>query len=149
VGRLAKRLASGQLKLDYAPNGLGYLPALLKELGIPTDSQVPGLFIPAPAFKSSASSPRTPRAILLHTMMSASAMSQNGEALELTSARSSARCDPLQSGPPTAPPPIRCSPAVTTASAVTKAPVTFGRSRTPHQFGCIPPRAPAMSMAMR
>jgi hypothetical protein len=34
VGRLAQRLASGQLRLDYAPNGWGYLPALLQELGI-------------------------------------------------------------------------------------------------------------------
>ena len=29
VGRLAKRLAAGQSKLDFAPNGWGYLPALL------------------------------------------------------------------------------------------------------------------------
>src|ERR1700722_20780715 len=40
VGRLDQQLGSGKAKLDYAPNGWGYLPALLKQLGINVDSQV-------------------------------------------------------------------------------------------------------------
>ena len=41
VGRLDKQLESGKAKLDYtATNGWGYLPSLLKQLGVNIDSQV-------------------------------------------------------------------------------------------------------------
>src|ERR1700674_2086352 len=40
VARLDKQLESGRVKLDFAPNGLGYLPSALKELGMNIDSQV-------------------------------------------------------------------------------------------------------------
>ncbi len=40
VGKLAKKIESGQLKLDYEAGGWGYLPALLKQLNVPVDSQV-------------------------------------------------------------------------------------------------------------
>ncbi len=40
VARLIKKIDSGQVKLDYAPGGSGYLPALLKQLDVPVDSQV-------------------------------------------------------------------------------------------------------------
>jgi hypothetical protein len=82
VGRLAKRLADGQLKLDYAPNGWGYLPALLKELGISTDSQV--LVFSRTSIQVERISPRTPRAIYFNDDSSVGYV-QNGEALELTS----------------------------------------------------------------
>ncbi len=82
VGRLAKRLADGQLKLDYAPNGRGYLPALLKELGISPDSQV--LVFSRTSIQVERISPRTPRAIYFNDD-SAVGYVQNGEALELTS----------------------------------------------------------------
>jgi hypothetical protein len=82
VGRLAKRLATGQLKLDYAPNGLGYLPALLKELGISADSQV--LVFSRTSIQVERISPRTPRAIYFNDDSSVGYV-QNGEALELTS----------------------------------------------------------------
>jgi hypothetical protein len=82
VGRLAKRLASGQLKLDYAPNGWGYLPALLKELGVSTDSQV--LVFSRTSIQVERISPRTPRAIYFNDDVSVGYV-QNGEALELTS----------------------------------------------------------------
>jgi hypothetical protein len=82
VGRLAKRLAAGQLKLDYAPNGLGYLPALLKELGISADSQV--LVFSHTSIQVERISPRTPRAIYFNDDSSIGFV-QNGEALELTS----------------------------------------------------------------
>jgi len=82
VGRLAKRLAAGQLKLDYAPNGWGYLPALLKELGIPADSQV--LVFSRTSIQVERISPRTPRAIYFNDDSSIGYV-QNGEVLELTS----------------------------------------------------------------
>ena len=82
VGRLAKRLAAGQIKLDYAPNGLGYLPALLKELGISADSQV--LVFSRTSIQVERISPRTPRAIYFNDDISVGYV-QNGEALELTS----------------------------------------------------------------
>ena len=82
VGRLAKRLAAGQLKLDYAPNGWGYLPALLKELGIPADSQV--LVFSRTSIQVERISPRTPRAIYFNDDSSVGYV-QNGEVLELTS----------------------------------------------------------------
>jgi len=82
VGRLATRLAAGQLKLDYAPNGLGYLPALLKELGVSADSQV--LVFSHTSIQVERISPRTPRAIYFNDDVSVGYV-QNGEALELTS----------------------------------------------------------------
>jgi hypothetical protein len=82
VGRLAKRLADGQLKLDYAPNGWGYLPALLRELGIATDSQV--LVFSRTSIQVERISPRTPRAIYFNDDSSVGYV-QNGEALELAS----------------------------------------------------------------
>ena len=82
MGRLAKRLESGQLKLDYAPNGLGYLPALLKELGINADSQV--LVFSKTSIQAERVSPRTPRAIYFNDDSSVGYV-QNGEVLELAS----------------------------------------------------------------
>ena len=81
VGRLAKRLASGQVKLDYAP-GAGYLPALLKELGINADSQV--LVFSRTSIQADRISPRTPRAIYFNDDVSVGYV-QNSEVLELTS----------------------------------------------------------------
>jgi len=81
VGRLEKRLESGQLKLDYAPLG-GYLPALLRELGINTDSQV--LVFSRTSIQAERISPRTPRAIYFNDDASVGYV-QNGEVLELTS----------------------------------------------------------------
>src|SRR5215813_2143586 len=40
VAKLAKRIDRGEVKLDYAENGWGYLPSLLKELDINVDSQI-------------------------------------------------------------------------------------------------------------
>ena len=82
VGRLAKRLESRQATLAFAPNGLGYLPALLKELDIRADSQV--LVFSKTSIQSERISPRTPRAIYFNDDSSVGFV-QNGEALELTS----------------------------------------------------------------
>ena len=82
VERLAKRLENRQATLDYAPNGWGYLPALLQELGIRADSQV--LVFSKTSIQSERISPRTPRAIYFNDDSSVGYV-QNGEALELTS----------------------------------------------------------------
>jgi len=81
VARLEKQLESGETKLDYAPNGWGYLPAVLKQLGINTDSQV--LVFSRTSVQSSRISPRTPRAIYFNDY-TAVGFVQNGEVLELS-----------------------------------------------------------------
>src|SRR5271169_6203748 len=81
VARLDKQLESGQAKLDYAPNGWGYLPALLKQLGINIDSQV--LVFSRTSIQTNRISPRTPRAIYFNDDVAVGYV-QNGEAIELT-----------------------------------------------------------------
>ena len=61
IAHLEKQVESGKVKLDYAPNGWGYLPAVLKELGINIDSQV--LVFSRTSIQTSHISPQTPRAI--------------------------------------------------------------------------------------
>ncbi len=61
VSRLEKRMESGQVKLASAPNGLGYLPSVLKELGVNVDSQV--LVFSKTSTQAERIGPRTPRAI--------------------------------------------------------------------------------------
>jgi hypothetical protein len=81
VARLEKQLESGKAKLDYAPNGLGYLPSVLKALDINIDSQV--LVFSRTSIQTSHISPRTPRAIYFNDD-TAVGFVQNGEALELS-----------------------------------------------------------------
>jgi hypothetical protein len=82
AGRLAKRLAAGELKLEYAPNGGGYLPAVLQQLGISADSQV--LVFSRTSIQVERISPRTPRAIYFNDDSSVGYV-QNGDALEIAS----------------------------------------------------------------
>lgn len=82
VGRFAQRLASGKVKLAYAPNDAGYLPALLKELGIRTDSQV--LVFSRTSIQSNRISPQAPRAIYFNDEVSVGYV-QQGNALEIAS----------------------------------------------------------------
>ncbi len=82
VGRLDKQLESGKAKLDYtATNGWGYLPSLLKQLGVNIDSQV--LVFSRTSIQTSRISPRTPRAIYFNDDVAVGYV-QNGESLELT-----------------------------------------------------------------
>ncbi|MGP0071190.1 MAG: hypothetical protein ACLPWF_04565 [Bryobacteraceae bacterium] len=81
IARLEKQLESGKAKLDYAPNGLGYLPAVLKALDINIDSQV--LVFSRTSIQTSHISPRTPRAIYFNDD-TAVGFVQNGEALEFS-----------------------------------------------------------------
>jgi len=82
VARLEKRVEAGQIKLDYAPNGWGYLPSVLKELGIHTDSQV--LVFSRTSIQLQRITPRTPRALYFNDEVSVGYV-QGGEVLELTS----------------------------------------------------------------
>ena len=81
VARLAQRLDSGTAKLDYAPTGWGYLPSVLKELGIPIDSQV--LVFSKTSIQAAHISPRTPRAIYFNDEVSVGYV-RDGEVLEFT-----------------------------------------------------------------
>jgi hypothetical protein len=81
VARLEKRIESGQVKLDYAPNGLGYLPALLRALDINTDSQV--LVFSRTSIQSAHISPRTPRAIYFNDEAAVGYV-QGGDVLEIS-----------------------------------------------------------------
>jgi hypothetical protein len=58
---LNKKLASGEVKLDYSNNGLGYLPAILKAFNVNPDSQM--LVFSKTSFQATRISPRAPRAI--------------------------------------------------------------------------------------
>jgi hypothetical protein len=82
VEHLEAQLESGQAKLDYAPNGWGYLPAILKQLDINIDSQV--LVFSRTSIQNERISPRTPRAIYFNDD-TAVGFVQNGEVLELLS----------------------------------------------------------------
>ncbi len=64
VARLAKRVDSGQTKLEYSANGLGYLPSLLKNLNVNVDSQV--LVFSKTSFQLPKISPWAPRAVFFN-----------------------------------------------------------------------------------
>jgi len=81
VAGLQKQLEAQKIKLDYAPNGWGYLPAVLKQLNINVDSQV--LVFSRTSIQTSHISPRTPRAIYFNDE-TAVGFVQNGDVLELS-----------------------------------------------------------------
>jgi len=81
IAGLEKRLEDGKAKLDYAPNGWGYLPAVLKKLDINIDSQV--LVFSRTSIQNQRISPRTPRAIYFNDD-TAVGFVQDGEVLELS-----------------------------------------------------------------
>ena len=81
IAHLEKQLESQKTKLDYAPNGWGYLPAVLKQLNINIDSQI--LVFSRTSIQTSHISPQTPRAIYFNDD-TAVGFVQNGEVLELS-----------------------------------------------------------------
>jgi hypothetical protein len=81
IAHLETQLESGKAKLDYAPNGWGYLPSILKQLDINIDSQV--LVFSRTSIQNERISPRTPRAIYFNDD-TAVGFVQNGEVLELS-----------------------------------------------------------------
>ena len=79
VARLAHKIESGAVHLDYAPNQWGYLPAVLKYFGINTDSQL--LVFSKTSFQATKISPRAPRALYFNDEMAVGYV-QNGDVLE-------------------------------------------------------------------
>ncbi len=61
VARLDQKLASGKIKLDFRSPKLGYLPSILKNLGVDVDSQL--LVFSKTSFQATKISPREPRAL--------------------------------------------------------------------------------------
>jgi hypothetical protein len=61
IARLAKKVESGAVKLEYHEGGLGYLGSLLELLGVNSDSQA--LVFSKTSFQATTISPRNPRAI--------------------------------------------------------------------------------------
>lgn len=61
IARLGSKLADGTASLEYADNGAGYLPSLLRQLGINVDSQV--LVFSKTSFQHTLINPKNPRAV--------------------------------------------------------------------------------------
>ena len=122
IARLEKQLESGKAKLDYAPNGWGYLPARAEGLDINIDSQV--LVFSRTSIQTSHISPRTPRAIYFNDD-TAVGFVQGGDALELTGHRSRHACGFSTRWTLTSPR-SRSSPAATIACAATRARQPWG-----------------------
>lgn len=82
VARLERRLESGQAKLEVASNGWGYLPSVLKQLGINPDSQA--LVFSKTSTQVEYINPRTPRAIYFSDDVMVGFV-RNSDVLELAS----------------------------------------------------------------
>jgi hypothetical protein len=82
VARLEKRLESGGVKLDVAPNGWGYLPSVLKLLDINPDSQA--LVFSKTSTQVENIGPRTPRAIYFNDDVTVGFV-RNSDVLEIAS----------------------------------------------------------------
>ncbi len=80
IARLQKRLNSSDAKLEYHPRW-GYLPGILKTLGIEVDSQI--LVFSKTSSQVSLISPASPRAIYFNDSVSVGYV-QNGRALEFS-----------------------------------------------------------------
>jgi hypothetical protein len=82
VTELVKQMQRGETRLDYSPNGWGYLPSLLKHLDLNIDSQI--LVFSKTSFQYPKISPKTPRAIYFNDRVSVGAV-QNGNVFEMAS----------------------------------------------------------------
>jgi len=82
VARLQQRLESGKAKLEVASNGWGYLPSVLKQLGINPDSQA--LVFSKTSTQVEHIGPRTPRAIYFNDDVTVGFV-RNSDVLELAS----------------------------------------------------------------
>jgi len=81
VSRLAKRMEKGEAKLEYDPKW-GYLPSLLKNLGINRDSQV--LVFSKTSFQAPRISPKKPRALYFNDTVAVGSV-REGEVYEFAS----------------------------------------------------------------
>jgi hypothetical protein len=80
VAQFERRMQSGQAKLEWDAKGWGYLPSLLKNLGINTDSQI--LVFSKTSFQASRISPDAPRALYFNDQVAIGSV-QGGEVLEI------------------------------------------------------------------
>ena len=79
VARLEQKLRSKQARLEFDDHGWGYLPSVLKQLGINTDSQI--LVFSKTSFQASRISTETPRALYFNDEVAVGSV-QNGDVLE-------------------------------------------------------------------
>src|SRR4051794_25551107 len=82
VTQLQSKVASGGVKLEYDPT-FGYLPAVLKQLNVPTSSQV--LVFSKTSFQAPRISPRVPRALYFNDEVSVGFV-RGGDVVELAAA---------------------------------------------------------------
>ena len=87
VANLGRRIERGDIELDYATDGWGYLQSLLKHLDINVDSQI--LVFSKTSFQLTKISPQTPRALFFNDSVAIGSV-QDGKVFELISA------DPVQ-----------------------------------------------------
>jgi hypothetical protein len=87
VANLGRQIERGEVKLDYSPDGWGYLPSLLKHLDLNIDSQV--LVFSKTSFQLTRISPKTPRALFFNDSVAVGSV-QDGKVFEVISA------DPVQ-----------------------------------------------------
>jgi hypothetical protein len=80
IARLDKQLASGKVKLDFRSGRLGYLPSVLQNLGINSDSQ---LVSSKTSFQAAKISPREPRALFFSDDVMVGSV-PGGDVLEFT-----------------------------------------------------------------
>jgi hypothetical protein len=79
IAQLEEKLQRKQVKLEYDQKGWGYLPSVLRELGINPDSQI--LVFSKTSFQASRISTETPRALYFNDEVAVGDV-QNGEVLE-------------------------------------------------------------------
>jgi len=82
VAQLQNRLDCGAAKLEFTENGQGYLPGLLRELGIPIDSQA--LVFSKTSFQAGKISPKNPRAIYFNDQVAVGWV-RGGNGIEIAS----------------------------------------------------------------
>jgi hypothetical protein len=82
VARLGRKVASGEVKLEFEDYSMGHLRSLLKRLGINVDSQV--LVFSKTSFQAPRIFPRMPRALYFNDQVSVGWV-RGGEVLELAS----------------------------------------------------------------
>ncbi|MEO8052307.1 MAG: hypothetical protein ABI833_18005 [Acidobacteriota bacterium] len=80
IARLQGQIDKGETKLEYESNRLGYLPSLLKHLGVNVDSQM--LVLSKSSFQGPKISPRTPRALYFNDDVAVGSV-QHGDVIEL------------------------------------------------------------------
>jgi hypothetical protein len=82
VKRLDDSIDAGKARLDFEAGGLGYLPSLLKQLGVNVDSQV--LVFSQTSFQATLISAQSPRAVYFNDDI-AIGFVQHGEVMEVSS----------------------------------------------------------------